>query len=234
MKMTVWNLRSIFLLTCLCVSGIVPTAHAAESTLGANTAEPRPAPDADPVPISLTVAPAIVLVSGGGGQSAASPTATGITLRIGQHPVTLEVHSPDGATVSSTKVLPDDKGSFSKVLPMPANTGTYQVIAIAPDGRGKADASFTAIDGAGIGPTAETAMSESLTTIFAAMDAVDKQIDAQIESPPKATAKKKLAEVRTLLEQDRATEGPALNGTIGAISANIGTLLSEPGQGAKS
>jgi hypothetical protein len=187
------------------------------------------------VPISLTVVPSVVLVSGGAGQSAASPTvpptASGITLRIGQHPVTLEVHSPDGATVSSIKTVPDDKGSFSKVLPMPAKTGTYQVIAIAPDGRGKADASFTAVDGAGIGPTTETAMTAALTTAFEAMDAVDKQIDGQVDSPPKASAKKKLAEVRALLEQARASEEPALTGTIGAISANIGILLSEPGQG---
>ena len=231
--MTVWNLRALILLTCFCVPGILPTAESAESTLGASTADPRPAPDADPVPISLTVVPSIVLVPGGGGQSAASPRASGVTLRIGQHPVTLEVHSPDGATVSSMKIVPDDTGSFSKVLPMPANAGTYQVIAVAPDGRGKADASFAAIDGAGIGPTTETAMTGALTTAFEALDAVDKQIDAQIESPPKAATKKKLATVRALLEQARTTEGPAVNGTIGAISGNIGILLSEPGQGGK-
>ncbi len=220
---------SVIVLSWVFATSCSLTTNAAEPKPADSTANPTPASDTDPVPISLTLSPAIVLVSGGANPTVA-PTASGTTLRVGERSVVLEMRSDTGLMISSTKIAPDDKGSFNQVLPAPTKAGKYKVVATAPDGRGHADAAFTAIDGAGIGPTTESVMSEALNAVIDATTAVEAQVDAQIESPPKAAAKKKLSEVHQLLSLAQATENSALQGTIGTISANVGIVFSEPGQ----
>jgi hypothetical protein len=237
--MTSSALRSIpaFILASVYALATLHTVHAANADASsAPTANPKPAADSDPFPITLTVAPAIVLVPAAGGtatgKAADALTVSGITMPAGQNSVVVEIKSEDGATVSSTKAQPDDKGRYSATPPPPTTAGRYKVSVTAPDGRGKANGVLTAIDAGGIGATADTVMAEAVTAAIDAIGAVEAQIDAQIESPPKANAKMKLTDARQLLDQLRTTEPSALKGTIGAISANVGIVFNDPGRDA--
>ncbi|MEO7056190.1 MAG: hypothetical protein ABI281_01715 [Caldimonas sp.] len=223
--------------TTMAVTTVAP-AHAATSA--DPPSEKRPSPDsaADPFPISVRVAPAIVLAGKTGATAAvagAPPVATsgglsvvGDTLVAGERTVSVSWVAEGGATAGALQVRPDARGHYAATLAAPAKSGTYRVDVVAPDGRGRATASFRVVEPIDLGSQIETTMSALDTAVAAGLEAVADQVDAQVDSPAKEQAKKKIAAAKRALAEMSAQAGSrALRGTIGAISSDAALLESK-------
>lgn len=177
---------------------------------------PAPADDADPFPIIVRVLPGVVLAGSG-----SALTISGNTMPAGERTVSISVKEENGAALDAQQVKPDAKGNFSASRPAPAKSGTYRLTVTAPDGRGTAQSSFRAIEPVQLGAQADTAMIDAAGAAEDAVSGAQAQIEAQVDSPAKDKAKKKLAVAHQALHELRSAESHgALNGLIGAISSN--------------
>jgi hypothetical protein len=201
------------------ISGAAPPAPPAPA------ANPTPATDADPFPITVRVLPGVVLVVAQGGRSAGAPasalTISGATMPAGERTVSISIKNDSGAAVDAEHVKPDAKGNYSAAPPAPAKAGTYQVTVTAPDGRGSAQTTFRAIEPGALGAQADSAMIDAADASENALTGAEAQVEAQVDSPAKDKAKKKLADAYQALHDLRNVEShKSLNGLIGAISSD--------------
>ena len=203
----------------ICALGI---SSAAPPTPAAN---PTPANDADPFPITVRVLPGVILVGAQGGGAAAGSggalTISGTTLPAGERTVSISIQNESGAAVAAQQVKPDAKGNYSAASPAPVKAGTYRVTATAPDRRGTAQATFRAIESVALGAQADSAMLDAAGAAEEAITGAQAQIEAQVDSPAKDKAQKKLADAHQALHDLRTAEShSSLNGLIGAISSD--------------
>jgi hypothetical protein len=191
----------------------------------APAANPTPSNDADPFPITVRVLPGVVLVGAQGGRAAGGSgsalTITGTTMPAGERTVSISIQNESGAAVDAQHVKPDAKGNYSAAPPAPAKAGTYRVTVTAPDGRGTAKATFRAIEPMALGAQVDSAMIDAAGAADDALTGAEAQIEAQVDSPAKDKAKKKLADAHQALHDLRTVEShSSLNGLIGAISSD--------------
>jgi hypothetical protein len=191
----------------------------------APAANPTPANDADPFPITVQVLPSVVLVGAhsgrGAGGSGSALTISGATMPAGERTVSIAIQNESGASVDSQQVKPDAKGNYSAARPAPAKAGTYQVTVTAPDGRGTAQAKFRALDPIELGAQVDSAMIDAAGAAEEALAGAQAQVEAQIDSPAKDKAKKKLADAHQALHDLHNLESHgSLKGLIGAISSD--------------
>jgi hypothetical protein len=191
----------------------------------APAANPTPANDADPFPITVQVLPSVVLIGAQSGRAAGGSgsalTISGATMPAGERTVSIAIQNESGASVDAQQVKPDPKGNYSAARPAPAKAGTYQVTVTAPDGRGTAQTKFRALDPVGLGAQVDSAMIDAAGAAEEALAGTQAQVEAQIDSPAKDKAKKKLADAHQALHDLRNLESHgSLNGLIGAISSD--------------
>src|ERR1700682_1078389 len=191
----------------------------------APAANPTPANDADPFPITVQVLPSVVLVGAQSGRAAGGSgsalTISGATMPAGERTVSIAIQNESGASVDSQQVKPDAKGNYSAARPAPAKAGTYQVTVTAPDGRGTAQAKFRALDPIELGAQVDSAMIDAAGAAEEALAGAQAQVEAQIDSPAKDKAKKKLADAHQALHDLHNLESHgSLKGLIGAISSD--------------
>jgi hypothetical protein len=192
-------------------------------------ARPTPANDSDPFPITVRAAPDVVLTARQGGYGKGVPasqlTVSGSTVPAGQRTVAITIKSDRGDLVGTSQVMPDSKGNYVLTPPAPAKAGNYEVTAVAPDGRGTAQAKFRAIEPIGLGAQADSTMLEALKTADQSVAAAEAKVEAQVDSPAKEKAKKKIIDARKNLAELRVPESTgALKGIIGAISSDAALL----------
>ncbi|HLZ99566.1 MAG TPA: hypothetical protein VKP66_16650 [Steroidobacteraceae bacterium] len=216
----------VVILVSTMASFIVPPGTALGAAPPPAATNPKPASDADPFPITVRVLPGVVLVGpaqGGraAGGSGGALTMSGSTMPAGERAVSIAIQDENGAAVDAQQVKPDAKGNFSVGRPAPSKAGTYQVTATAPDGRGTAQAKFRAIEPTQLGAQVDSAMIDAAGVAEDAVAGAQAQIEAQVDSPAKDKAKKKLDEARQALHDLRNVESHgSLNGLIGAISSD--------------
>lgn len=205
-------------------AGLILAAGLSSAAPPAPAANPTPATDADPFPITVRVLPGVVLIGApgaGAGGSAAALTISGTTMPAGERTVSISIKNDSGAAVDAEHVKPDAKGNYSAARPAPAKAGTYQVTVTAPDGRGSAQATFRAIEPAALGAQADSAMIDATGAAEEALTGAEAQVEAQVDSPAKDKAKKKLADAHQALHDLRNVESHgSLHGLIGAISSD--------------
>src|SRR5579859_317652 len=216
----------VVILVSTMASFIVPPGTALGAAPPPAATNPKPASDADPFPITVRVLPGGVLVGpaqGGraAGGSGGALTMSGSTMPAGERAVSIAIQDENGAAVDAQQVKPDAKGNFSVGRPAPSKAGTYQVTATAPDGRGTAQAKFRAIEPTQLGAQVDSAMIDAAGVAEDAVAGAQAQIEAQVDSPAKDKAKKKLDGARQALHDLRNVEShSSLNGLIGAISSD--------------
>jgi hypothetical protein len=206
-------------------AGLILAAGISSAAPPAAAANPTPANDADPFPITVRVLPGVVLIgapgAGAAGASAGALTISGATMPAGERTVSISIKNESGAAVDAEHVKPDAKGNYSAAPPAPAKAGMYQVTVTAPDGRGTAQATFRAIEPLQLGAQADSAMIDAAGAAEDALTGADAQVEAQVDSPAKDKAKKKLADAHQALHELRNVESRgSLNGLIGAISSD--------------
>ena len=139
----------------------------------------------------------------------------------GERTVSIAIQNESGASVDAQQVKPDAKGNYSAARPAPAKAGTYQVTVTAPDGRGTAQAKFRALDPIELGAQVDSAMIDAAGAAEEALAGAQAQVEAQIDSPAKDKAKKKLADAHQALHDLHNLESHgSLKGLIGAISSD--------------
>ena len=206
---------------------LLPAARAADAPKAAN---PTPTEDADPFPITVNATPGVVLIAtsqgnDARGKPASTVTFSGNTLPAGERTVSVSIKSDSKESLGTLQAKLDAKGNYSISRAAPGKPGNYEVTATAPDGRGVAHTTFRAVEATAIGTQAESAMAEALKVIDESLAAAEKQIDAQVDSPPKTAAHQKLGAARQALANLRAAESSgALRGTIGAISSDASLM----------
>ena len=217
---------SVIALACTLATAMFLLGPAIATNTPPGAANPTPASDADPFPITVRVAPNIVLVAaahapGAGSGSANSLTISGTTMPAGERTVSITIKSENGTAVDTAQVKPDAQGNYTLARAAPAKSGSYQVAVTAPDGRGTAQAGFRAIDALALGAQTDSAAGNATAAAQDALTGAQAQIDAQVDSPAKDKAKKKLADAHQALADLHARESTgSLNGLIGAISSD--------------
>ncbi len=217
---------------------IVAPAHAAAPADPPSGKRPSPDSAADPFPISVRVAPAIVLVVKPGAAApgaGANPGAArgglavvGDTLVAGERAVSVTSVAEDGATSAAVQVRPDARGHYATTLAAPAKPGHFRVDVVAPDGRGKATTRFRAVEPIDLAGQIETTMAALDKAVAAGLEATEAQVGAQVDSPAREQAKKKIAAAKKALADVSAQGGNrALRGTIGAIASDAALLESK-------
>jgi hypothetical protein len=207
------------------MASLTPPAGISSASSPAPAANPTPSNDADPFPITVRVLPGVVLGGAQGGRTAGgSPnalTVSGNTLPAGERTVSISIKNEGGDAVDVQQVKPDAKGNYSAARSAPATAGTYLVTVTAPDGRGTAQATFRSIEPTALGAQVDSAMIDAAGAAEDALTSAQAQVEAQIDSPAKDKAKKKLADAHQALHDLRNVESHAsLNGLIGAISSD--------------
>ena len=193
----------------------------------------KPTEDTEPIPITVQASPALVVIlSKGGNKSVRKVKIFGVTMPLGQRPVSIVIKNDDLPPMTKT-LVPSENGAYSFTEFAPLEAGEYEITATAPDGKGEATVKLTAIEFEDLEEKADATLTEAEQAADDGVAAADKKIAELPESPAKQEAKKKIAAARNVLKElsaKRPARAAAMRGIIGAIAAN-GAMAEMAGPG---
>lgn len=195
----------------------------------------KPSDQNDPFPITVTVEPSLVVVyEGAGGKAGRKVTVNGRTLAMGPggiEPVKIRFDSEDPPLHSETDAAVEKDGSYSNTEFAAIEPGEYTITATAPDGRGTASATLTVVSAEGLGEKAAHTLMQAMKNVDTAMDAVERKLQDQPDSPARRETGKRIASYRAaskaFVEADPVA---SIHGFFGAIYTRD-ALLEKAGPG---
>lgn len=227
---------SILVLMIMLSTLVLPQNGLAQdsSQLSASTSQDvTPTEDTEAFPITLKADPTLVIIrSKDGTKASAKVTISGITLPLGQRPVSIVIENDDLPAMTK-EIVPGEDGEFSFAEFAPLEAGDYVITVTAPDGKGETSTKIIAIEIEDIADKLDTTLTDALQAAEAGIAEADKKITEQADSPAKQEAKKKIESAKNALAKLKATQpawSSAIRGTIGAIAAN-GAMAEVAGPG---
>jgi hypothetical protein len=205
---------------------VLPPSVLAQGGAQMNTSasqDATPTEDTEPLPISIKVEPTLVIIhSKDGSRASGKVTISGVTLPLGQRPVSIVIKNDDLPPMTK-EIVPGQDGDFSFAEFAPLQAGEYEITATAPDGKGEATAKLTAIEIEDLEEKLNTTLTEAVQAAEEGIVEADQKITEQADSPAKQEAQKKIESAKNALAKLKATQATwssAIRGTIGAIAAN--------------
>ena len=185
----------------------------------------KPTEDTEPLPITVEATPAwVVILSKGGNKGVRRVTISGITMPMGDKPVSIEIKNDDLPTITKS-LMPAENGAFSFTEFAPLEAGDYEITATAPDGKGTATIKVTAVEFEDLEEKIDEILTDAAKAAEDGVIAADEKIADLSESPAKKEARSKIANARSALKELTA-RGPAraeaMHGLFGAIASNGG------------